>query len=405
MTTRTSPSLPSAPAELDRWRRETPGCRDRIHLNNAGASLMPQAVLQAVTAHLEREAAIGGYEAEDEAEPKVRETYELLGRVVGAAARNMAIVENATVAFSQALSAFDFRPGDRIVTTRTDDPANQLTYLSLARRAGVETVRADDLPDGGVDPESVRRLARDPRTRLVALSWVPSNSGLVQDAGAVGEVCAELGVPYLVDACQAVGQMAVDVTALRCDFLAATGRKFLRGPRGIGFLYVSDRLLERGVFPLFLDMRGADWTDPDAFRLADGARRFENWEFAYALIVGLGAAARYALAAGRLGHERAWRLAALLRERLDAVPDARVLDRGRERCAIVTLDVRGRDAAERKLPLPERGAHTSSANRMSGVLDMDEKRAATALRFSPHYYNTEDELDAAVAALIDLVRG
>src|SRR2546422_7559 len=293
MTARTS-SLPSAPADLDRWRRETPGCRDRIHLNNAGAALMPQAVLQALTGHLEREAAIGGYEAEDEAEPRVRETYELLARLLGAAARNLAIVENATVAFSHAVSAFDFRPGDRIVTTRADYPSNQLTYLSLARRAGVETVRADDLPEGGVDPASVRRLASHPRTRLVALSWVPTNSGLVQDAAAVGEVCTELRVPYLIDACQAVGQLAVDVGALRCDFLAGTGRKFLRGPRGIGFLYVSDRMLERGAFPLFLDMRGADWTDPDAFRLADGARRFENWEFAYALVAGLGAAARYA---------------------------------------------------------------------------------------------------------------
>ena len=401
MATRT---LTPAPVELDRWRRDTPGCRDRIHLNNAGAGLMPRPVLDALTDHLTREAAIGGYEAADEAEPRVRETYALVARLVGAAPRNIALVENATVAFSQALSAFDFRPGDRIVTTRTDYPSNQLMYLSLAQRAGVETVRADDLPEGGVDPESVRRLARDPRTRLVALSWVPTNSGLVQDAGAVGQVCTELGVPYLVDACQTVGQMAVDVTALRCDFLAATGRKFLRGPRGIGFLYVSDRLLERGVFPLFLDMRGADWIDPDAFRLADSARRFENWEFAYALILGLGAAARYALAAGEPGHDRAWRLAARLRERLDAVPDARVLDRGRERCAIVTLDVRGHDAGDLELRLRERGVNTSSADRQSGVLDMDAKRAATVLRFSPHYYNTEDELDAAVATLIDLVR-
>src|SRR5256884_1611743 len=174
MTARTS-SSPSAPAELDRWRRETPGCRERIHLNNAGAALMPQAVLQALTAFLEREAAIGGYEAADEAEPRVRETYELLGRLVTAPARNVAIVENATVAFSQAVSAFDFRPGDRIVTTRADYPSNQLTYLSLARRAAVEPVRADDFPDGGVDPASVRRLAGHPRTRLVALSWVPTN--------------------------------------------------------------------------------------------------------------------------------------------------------------------------------------------------------------------------------------
>src|SRR5439155_163304 len=185
--------------------------------------------LQALTGHLEREAAIGGYEAEDEAEPRVRETYELLGRLLGAAARNLAIVENATVAFSQAVSAFDFRAGDRIVTTRADYPSNQLTYLSLARRVGVETVRADDLP-------------------------------------------------------------------------------------------------ERGAFPLFLDMRGADWTDPDAFRLAEGARRFENWEFAYALVAGLSAAARYALVVGAAGRERACRLAALLRPQLADIAGVRVLD-------------------------------------------------------------------------------
>jgi len=398
-------TAPPAPSQLDRWRRDTPGCRDRIHLNNAGAALMPQPVLQALTRHLEREAAIGGYEAADEAEPRVRETYELIGRLVGAAARNIAIVENATVAFNQAISAFDFRPGDRIVTTRADYPSNQLTYLSLARRAGVETVRADDLPEGGVDPESVRRLASHPRTRVVALSWVPTNSGLVQDARAVGQVCAELGVPYLIDACQAVGQLPVDVEALRCDFLGATGRKFLRGPRGIGFLYVSDRMLERGVFPLLLDMRGADWTDPDDFRLADGARRFENWEFAYALVAGLCEAARYALDVGSTGPDRARALAAELRARLGEIREVRVLDRGRERCAIVTVDVADRDAAELKLELRTRGINTSSADRQSGVLDMDEKGAATALRLSPHYYNTEDELDAAVTALAELARG
>src|SRR5438445_1814118 len=98
-------------------------------------------------------------------------------------------------------------------------------------------------------------------------------------------------------------------------------------------------MLERGAFPLFLDMRGADWTDPDAFRLADGARRFENWEFAYALVAGLGAAARYALAVGAAGRERACRLAALLRPQLADIAGVRGLDRGRAPWAIVTVDV------------------------------------------------------------------
>jgi len=395
--------MTSASPPLGRWRRDTPGCEGRIHLNNAGAALMPQPVIDAITGYVVRESQIGGYEAAEESAGKVRETYELVAGLVSAPARNIALVENATVAFSQALSAFDFRPGDRVVTTQVDYPSNQLMYLSLARRFGVEIVRAENLPEGGTDPESVRKLARYPRTRLVALSWVPTNSGLVQDARAVGEVCADLGVPYLVDACQSVGQMAVDVNDLRCDYLAATARKFVRGPRGIGFLYVSDRMLERSAFPLFVDMRGADWTDPDTFRLVDGARRFENWEFAYALVLGLGEAARYALSVGSAGGKRAWALAAELREQLSALPGVRVLDRGRERCAIVTIDVRGRDAADLKLRLRARGVNTSSSDRDDGVLDMDQKCATTVLRFSPHYYNTEDELTTAVAMLEELI--
>lgn len=390
--------MPTA-AEIARWRADTPGCAHRIHLNNAGAGLMPRPVLDALTAHLAREASIGGYEAADEASDRIRDSYRAVADLIGTAPRNVAVVENATVAFAQALSAFDFRSGDVIVTSRADYPSNQLMFLSLARRLGVEVQRAEDLPEGGVDPDSVRRLVCNPRCRLVALSWIPTSSGLVQDAPAVGRVCAEANVPYLVDACQSVGQMPVDVGALRCDFLGATARKFLRGPRGIGFLYVSDRALRQDRFPLFVDLRGADWTDPDAFRLAEGARRFENWEFAYALVLGLGEASRYALAVGPRGFERAWRLARLLRERLAAIPGVRLLDPGAERCAIVTVDPAGRDAAELKQALRARGINTSSADRSSGVLDLDAKGVTSVLRLSPHYYNTEDELDAAVAAL------
>ena len=387
------------PADLARWRTETPGCATRVHLNNAGAGLMPQPVLDTITQHLQREAAIGGYEAADEAESRVRASYEAVAHLIGAAARNIAVVENATVAFSQALSAFDFHPGDVIVTTRADYPSNQLMFLSLARRLGVEVRRAADLPEGGVDPDDVRRQASDPRCKLVAVSWVPTNSGLVQAVPDVGAVCAQLGVPYLVDACQAVGQIPVNMETLRCDFLAATARKFLRGPRGIGFLYVSDHALERGLYPLLVDMHGADWTDRDAFQLAEDARRFENWEFPYALVLGLGEAARYALAVGAEGYARARRLASILRERLAACPGVRVLDRGRERCAIVTIAIEGRDAADVKLALRARGINTSSAHRTGGVIDMDAKGASSVLRLSTHYYNTEAELDTAVTTL------
>ncbi len=387
-------------------RAETPGCANRIHLNNAGAALMPCSVLDAVRGHLEREAELGGYEAAEEAAEAVGAAYGHVARLLRAQARNIAVVENATVAFAQALSAFDFAPGDVLVTTRNDYISNQLMYLSLARRHGLQVSRAEDLPEGGVDPESVRKLAAHPRCRLVAVTWVPTNSGLVQPVEAIGEICEAAGVPYLIDGCQAVGQIPIDVRRLRCDFLAATARKFLRGPRGVGFLYVSERALERGLHPLLVDMRGAKWVGADTYELVDDARRFENWEFAYALLLGLGEAARYAEAVGvdRAGL-RARELAAYARERLATLNGVRVLDRGRELCAIVTAEIASLDARQVVSRLRERGINTNASLREYAVIDMEEKHATSALRISPHYYNTREELDSAVAALEELLRG
>jgi selenocysteine lyase/cysteine desulfurase len=393
---------PEADARLSRWRADTPACEHRIHLNNAGAALMPTVVRDAIVQHLDLEVKAGGYEAADVAATDIAAAYAAVAQFVGGQARNVAIVESATVAFAQALSAIDFEPGDRIVTTRADYVSNQLMYLSLAQRRGVEVVRAEDLPEGGVDPASVAALLRQRRPRLVALTWVPTNSGLVQDAEAVGVLCETAGVPYLVDACQAIGQMPVDATRLRCDYLAATARKFLRGPRGIGFLYVADRALEGGAHPLHLDMRGATWTDPDRFRLAPDARRFETWEFAWALVLGLGAATRYAIDVGlETARERAWALAAYARERLAGVPGVRLTDRGATLSAIVTAHLPGRDAGEVKLALRKRGINTSASPRDNAVIDLDAKGAPAVLRISPHYYNTTDEIDRAVEALAE----
>ena len=382
---------------IAQWRADTPGCDHVNHLNNAGASLAPRPVLQAIIDHLQREAINGAYESADDAADAVRDAYENVARLIGAQARNIAIVENSTVAFFQALSVFDFRAGDVIVTTRNDYISNQLAYLSLAQRQGVVIERAADLPEGGVDPQSVRELLRKPRVRLLAVTWIPTNSGLIQPVEAIGEIAQEAGVPYLVDACQAVGQMPIDVSRLRCDFLSATARKFLRGPRGIGFLYISDRALKRGDAPLYVDMRGADWITADSLELTPDARRFENWEFSYALVLGLGVAARYAIDAGieRCG-ARAWMLADRARRGLATF--ARVLDRGEKRAAIVTVDL-GRDASGVAAELRKQGINTSATFRQWAILDMTEKRAESALRISPHYYNTEEEVDAAVEGI------
>lgn len=398
-------SLPPAQlptdAELRQWRAETPAAAGgRIHLNNAGAALMPRPVIDAITDHLKLEAMTGGYEAADAATSQIAASYDALAALIAAQARNVAVVENATAAFAQALSAFDFQPGDTLVTTRNDYISNQLMYLSLAERRGLRIVRADDLNTGGVDPDSVRQLIRKHRPQLVAVTWVPTNSGLVQPVEPIGQICEEEGAPYLVDACQAIGQMPVDVRRLRCDFLTATARKFLRGPRGVGFLFVSERMLQQRRYPLLIDMQGAHWLGADRFELVDSARRFENWEFSYALLLGMGEAARYAQEVGlpRI-QARVDELAGHARQRLAALAGVRVLDRGKNLCAIVTIEIADQDAREVVRRLREEAINTSATLREFAVLDMDDKQVRTALRISPHYYNTRRELDILASAL------
>ena len=391
-------------ADLLRWRSDTPSADRIVHLNNARAALSPKPVRAAIDAHLDLEEKVGGYEAADTATPSIRASYQAVAETVGADARNIALVQSSTVAFAQALTAFDLGPGDLVLTTRADYASNQIMYLSLARRRGVEIIRAPDAPEGGVDISAVRELIRRRRPTLVALTWVPTNSGLVQPAEAVGAICRDADIPYLVDACQAVGQMPIDIGRLGRDYLAATARKFLRGPRGIGFLCVADRVLASGSHPLLVDMHGATWTDADQYSLTPDARRFEYWEFSHALVLGLGAAATYALEVGLdVARDRARALAQYARDRLAELPDVRVLDRGPELCAIATAAIRGRDAQELKLALRARGINTSSPEREDAVIDMDEKAATSALRISPHYYNTREEIDTAVEALQELL--
>lgn len=363
---------------------------------------MPAPVLQAIRAHLDLEEEIGGYEASDMRSEEIAAVYESIGSLVGAQSRNMAVVGSATAAFVQALSAFDFAPGDEIVTTRSDYTSYQIQLLALARRVGVRIIHAEDLPEGGVDPDSVKKLISS-RCRLVTVSWVPTHSGTIQDVEAVGTICAEAGVPYHVDACQAVGQLPIDVNKLNCDYLSATARKFLRGPRGMGFLFVSDRALARGDYPLFMDMRGGKWVAPDRIEMDSTARRFEDWESPYALVLGMGAAAEYSQEVGETGRVRAAALATYLREKLQSDTRLRLLDRGRLRSAIITVEISGRNAVDISEALRERGINTSVTLQWYGLLDLGERGVESAVRFSPHYYNTEDEIDQAVSQLLELL--
>lgn len=391
--------------QIAAWRAETPGCAHRVHLNNAGAALMTQRVSNAIREYIDFETTVGGYEAADLRSKEIARSYAEVAILCGTTPEHIAITSSATAAFVQAASTIDFQPGDVLVTSRLDYTSYQIQYLSLAERCGVSVVHAPDLPEGGIDPQGVRELLRSNlRCRMVSVSWIPTHAGTIQDVAAVGAACEEFGVPYHVDACQAVGQLPIDVAALKCDYLSATGRKFLRGPRGTGFLYVSDRALQRGDRPLYIDMRGARWTSPGAFEPAPDARRFEEWEFAYALVLGLGEAARQAVEAGveRCG-ARAHALARETRERLSALPGATVLDRGSHLSALVTVSFEGRDGKDVVAALATRGINTVATLAWYGMLDLGARGITSAIRISPHYYNTSAELDLLIASLEEIL--
>ena len=389
--------------DLARLRAETPGCASRIHFNNAGSGLMATPVLEAITEYLELEAELGGYEAADAREEAIHDFYAATAQLLGCKARNIAFAPNATDAFARALSSIPFASGDLILTTRDDYISNQIAFFSLRKRFGVDVVHAPNVPEGGVDVGAMERLMRERRPRLVAVTHIPTNSGLVQPVAEIGRRCRELELLYLVDACQSVGQYAIDVEQLGCDFLSATGRKFLRGPRGSGLLYVSDRALAAGYEPLFIDMRGARWVGPEDYRQVETAARFEDWEFSYATLLGSAAAIRYALTVGiDVIAERTPALGATLRERLAELDGVRIFDRGRRRCAIVTFTVDGWNSEVLMTELRRRRINSSVSAREHALYDFTDKGVEACVRMSPHYYNTEQEVDEVVDAVREL---
>ena len=387
--------------DLDRARRDTPGCASVLHFNNAGASLMPQPVVAAVVGHVQAEARIGGYEAAAQAHPAVERVYDAAATLLGCQRDEVAVVENATRAWDMAFYAVPLGPGDRILTAMNEYASNYLAFLQVTRKTGasIEVIPNDEY--GQISVAALRQ-AIDDRVKLIALTHIPTNSGLVQPAAAVGAVAREAGVLYLLDACQSVGQQPVDVEAIGCDMLSTTGRKYLRGPRGTGLLYVRRSVLER-LEPPFVDLHAAEWVARDRYTIRPDARRFENWETNYAGKIGLGVAIDYALSWG-LEHirQRITTLASTLRTRLTALPGVTVHDPGIERCGIVSFTVAGTEPAGIQHALAQQRINVTVSRLPSTRLDMEARGLSSVVRASVHYYNSEAEVERFCTTLTAL---
>ena len=386
--------------DLARIRADVPAVEHRAYLHNAGAGLMPRQVVDAMKAHLDLEAEIGGYAAADREAARLDGVYASVARLINAAPDEIALMENATVAWQMAFYGLRFRPGDRILTCEAEYGANYVAYLQMAKRTGlvIDVIPSD--ATGEIDLAALERMI-DRRVKLISITWVPTNGGLANPAAEVGRIARAHGIPYLLDACQAVGQMPVDVEALGCDMLSATGRKFLRGPRGTGFLYVRRDLL-RTIEPPMIDHFSAVWVARDRYELRNDARRFETWENAYANRAGLGVAVDYALAIGMdVIAARCRLLSGRLRESLRSLPGVTIRDLGRNPSAIVSFTLACREAGEVVAAADRAGITIGASNPSSTRLDAEARHLPPLVRASPHYYNSEDEVDR----LIDLVAG
>jgi len=384
--------------EIKALRAATAGTAERVHFNNAGTSFPPDVVVDTVTGYLQKEAVMGGYELEGVCRQQLENVYVSIAKLINASVEEVAIVENASTGWHLAFNGIDFKPGDEVVTSEMEYVSNLIGFLNLKKSRGID-IKVISNDANGNFPLAALEAAISPATRLIAITHIPSTAGNVLPVAAIGAIARKHGILYLVDACQAAGQLPLDVKEIQCDFLSATGRKYLRGPRGTGFVYVRNEVRDQ-LRVFFLDDHSTGTVTETDFELRPDARRFELFEKSRALSLGLGKAIDYAL---EVGVDRIWQriqfLAGLMRKRLEEIPGVTVHDRGDTLCGIVTFSVAGKESTQVKQELAEQKINVSIGRAGSTLLYMNKKHLASVLRASVHYYNTEEEIDLLCAAL------
>jgi selenocysteine lyase/cysteine desulfurase len=397
-------------SEIATFRNETNGCKNVIHFNNAGAGLMPNIVTQVQLDHIKLESEIGGYEASAFMATEIQNVYIQCGKLFNCKPTNIAFTASATDSYTRALSSIPFKEGDIILTDNDDFVSNQIQFLSLQKRLGVKIIRINNATIGGVDLNDLEEKLKKYQPKLLAITHIPTNSGLVQPVVEIAKIYNDYSQQngektwYILDACQSAGQMKLDVEVLKCDFLSITCRKFLRGPRGTGALYISDKALNAGLEPMFIDMRGAEWIEKDQYKQQPDAKRFEDWEFAYSTVLGTAAAIEYCL---NVGEDKIWQqvkhLSTNLRSQLSQFDNVSVLDKGPEICGLVTFHVEGADPKYLVSELLKRKINVVPSYRAFGIIDFDEKAVDWAIRASPHYYNTNEEIEIFIKSIIEII--
>jgi len=390
--------------DIIRARKETPGCTKVLHFNNAGAALIPHPVIEAVNAHFQLETEIGGYEAAEVAKKTIHQFYEAAAKLIHCTPQEIAYLENATRAWDMVFYSFSFKQGDRILTAKAEYASNYIAFLQMAKKTGVTVEVIPDDEHGQLSLSALEQMI-DSHVKLIAITHVPTQGGLINPAEAVGKIAKAKGIFYLLDATQSVGQMPIDVEKIHCDALCATGRKYLRGPRGTGFLYVRKSKLDQ-LEPPFLDLHAAPWVSLNQYQVNKDATRFETWERNYSNMIGLKSAIEYACSWGLENiWERIQLLSSSLRTKLSLIPKVMVRDLGEKKCGIITFTIEGIPAEAVSQKLRQKGINTSVSLAEYARLDLEERRLASLVRSSVHYYNTEEEIERFCQEVAHITEG
>ncbi|WP_183576337.1 aminotransferase class V-fold PLP-dependent enzyme [Mucilaginibacter sp. X5P1] len=394
--------IPFSEQEIQQFRAETKGTAERLHFNNAGSSLPPDVVLGTVVNYLTEEATYGGYEIEYKYNAELNNTYALIARLINADTNEIAIVENASTAWWLAFNGIEFKAGDEIVTSEMEYVTNLISFIHAQKTYGIEIKVIPNDEQGNFSIVALEE-AISRQTKLIAITHIASSTGGMMPIIEIGKIARKHGILYLVDACQSAGQVPVDVQEIDCDMLSVTGRKYLRAPRGTGFLYVRKAVQDKLKLQ-FMDGFTTQWVSETDYKIRDDARRFELYEKNRALTLGLGKAVEYAL---NIGIDRIWQrvqhLANILRGQLRSIEGITVHDFGDEQCGIVTFTVNGMDGAEVKAKLAEKQINVSVGLAKSTLFFMNKNQLSSVVRASVHYYNTEGEIGAMCDALQYLI--
>ncbi|WP_278488238.1 aminotransferase class V-fold PLP-dependent enzyme [Achromobacter insolitus] len=397
-------SAPLTASTIEALRAQTPGTQTTVHFNHAGASLPSAATLQAIQAHLQREATQGPMEAGVASRELTEKARALAARLLNADPAEVALTGGNSPGWGAAFAALEpWLPGDRLLVGRHEWGGNLAVMRLKAQRAGatLETIPSDD--SGCVDAQALEAML-DERVRLIALTWLPANGGLINPAAAVGSVARRHGIPYFVDAAQAVGQLPVDVAQIGCDVLSGAGRKALRGPRGTGLLYVRRGFLDR-LTPAFVDTHSAPLGADGEPVLRPDAARLESAEASLALRCGLANALQEALDIGLPAiRARIDATAESLRAELAAIPGITVLDQGRERSGLVSFNVAGQDAVSVQRAMAAQGITIGSNGVPYTPLDMQARSLTQIARASVSYLTNDAEIDRLLHGLRALAR-